>query len=259
VSSLQGKRVLITRPAGAVDPLIERLAALGAVPLPFPTTTIRVDEQELARLDRCLQELHHYDWLVFTSQNAVHLFFERYERVYAGGGALAQLRLAAVGPATARSLEAHGAHVEVIPDEYRGDAIAGEMGDLAGKRVLLPRAHGARAALVEELSRSGASVDEILLYRSVTNNSEALDWVELERGVDYITFTSASTVHAFFELLGERRAGILSGAVLACIGPVTAAALQEYGAAMVLVAQEYTIEGLLQAMLAYEKKRKENV
>jgi uroporphyrinogen III methyltransferase / synthase len=256
MSSLLGKRVLITRPLqGQQDPLRERLANLGAVTLPFPTTTIQVDEEQLERLDDCLRHLDSYDYLIFTSQNAVRLFWERYESIYPKGGPIHQVWVVAVGPITARALQERGIHPGGMPGEYRGDAIVGVIGDLKGKRVLLPRAYGARAVLVNDLIEEGATVEEINLYRSVTNSPETLDWSVLDGGLDFVTFTSASTVHSFFELLNDRARTILSEAVPACIGPIAAAALREHGIQSILVAQEYTGEGLVQAILTFESNR----
>jgi uroporphyrinogen III methyltransferase / synthase len=255
MSSLKGRRVLITRPVQQADTISERLITLGAIPVSFPTIVIVPDEDQLNLLDRSLRRIDRYDWLVFTSQNAVSVFWGRYEKIHTGLDALKHIGVAAVGPATTRALNEHGIMVETMPDEYVGEALAESMGVVQGKRILIPHAHAARAVLIEELSLKGAQVDEIQLYRSVTNQPEQSCWNELEKGVDYITFTSASTVQGFFDLLGDRAAAVLQLAVTVCIGPITASALQEHGVEAQLMAKKYTAEGLVQAIIAFEEEK----
>lgn len=255
MNHLHGKRILITRPESEHDTLSERLAAAGAAPVAFPTTTLQVDTEQLALLEQSLRKLSTYDWVIFTSQNAVRLFWQQFQRQNAPDDFPGGLRIAAVGPATALALQQRGLQPEVVPDVYSGEEIASKMGDVRGKSILLPRAHGARPILVEELARKGAHIDEMRLYRSVTNRAELLNWAELDKGVDYVIFTSPSTVRSFFELLGERAAAMLSTAVIACIGPVTAGALAAFGFEAHLVAREYTGEGLVKAILAHQAER----
>jgi uroporphyrinogen-III synthase len=254
MNRLRGKRILVTRPLQQSNAFSERLAAIGAVPVLFPTIAIVPDQDQLIRLDQALHEIDRFDWLVFTSQNAVKLFCDRYENIYTNVEALEHMRIAAVGPATALVLNERGIPVEAMPDEYVGDAIAGVMGDVQGKRILIPHAQAARAILVKELIRKGASINEIQLYRSMTSQPEQSGWDEMEKGVDYITFTSASTVRGFFELLGDRAVSVLRSAVTACIGPVTASQLEDYGVKAQVTAPEYTIDGLVQALLTYEEE-----
>ena len=248
MSLLSGKRVLFTRPQQANDNLQELLAAQGAQVVPFPTIAIIPDADGLARLDRALQRLGDYAWLVFTSQKAVALFCERWKAAQAAGPLPA---VAAIGPATARALAENGLPVTVMPAEFIGDAIPSVMGDVREKSILVPRAQDAREDLVNLLAKKGAVVEEIVLYQAVTSPPAAAAWVELGKGVDYVTFTSASTVRGFFELLGIMAPSVLNGRVIACIGPVTAEALAKYGIQAQVVASQYTAEGLVQTMLEY--------
>jgi uroporphyrinogen-III synthase len=251
LSLLTGKRVLVTRPRQANDNLQALLAALGAVPVLFPTVAIVPDEDGMARLDHALQHLGKYAWLVFTSQKAVALFCERWKAAQAAGPLPA---IASIGPATARAMAENGLPVTAMPEEYTGDAIPAVMGDVHAKKILVPRAQGAREELINLLEQKGAVVEEIVLYKAVTSPPEPAAWVELGKGVDYVTFTSASTVRGFFELLGILAQPVLSGAVVACIGPVTAEALARYGIQPRVMASQYTMEGLVQAMLENEQQ-----
>lgn len=255
MSGLAGKRVLITRPVGQPrDDLRDQLVAHEAVAISFPTIAILPDPEQVTRLDEALRRLPEYDWLIFTSQNAVTLFWERFTRLYSTPDVLRGVKIAAIGPATARVLGEYGLSVALMPAEYVGEAIAHAMGAIRGQKVLLPRAQAAREALLTELTSQGAIVDEIPLYQTVTNRPAPEAWQELEQGVDYITFTSASTVTGFFTLLGERANAVLDRAVVACIGPVTAGALAAYGVNAQIVADDYTAEGLVQAMLTYAEQ-----
>lgn len=254
MSLLSGKRVLITRPQQANDILQELLAAQGANPVPFPTVVIAPDADGLMRLDRAVECLGKYAWLVFTSKKAVSLFCERWKARQAVGPLPA---IAAIGPATARALAENELPVTAMPEEYTGDAIPAVMGDVRGKKVLVPRAQGAREEIINLLEQKGAVVEEIVLYQAITSAPEAAAWVELGKGVDYVTFTSASTVRGFFELLGILAQPVLAGAVVACIGPVTAEALARYGIQARVVARQYTAEGLVQAMLDYEQQQEQ--
>jgi uroporphyrinogen-III synthase len=195
VSLLSGKRVLVTRPPQANDTLPALLAAQGAQPVLFATVAIVTEADGMVRLDRALRHLGDYAWLVFTSQKAVALFCERWKADPAGGPLPA---IAAIGPATARALAEHGLQVTAMPKEYTGDAIPAVMGDVREKKILVPRAQGAREDLINLLAQKGAVVEEIVLYQAVTSPPEPAAWVELGKGVDYVTFTSASTVRGFF-------------------------------------------------------------
>ena len=237
---LRGKRIVITRPRAQAAALAEKLSALGAQPILFPTIEIApLDDHTL--LDAALRQLDTYQWIVFTSVNGVANFFP-----HLVGALPASLRLAAVGPATARALAQRGVHAAFIPDEYVAEALAAGLGDVAGRRVLLPHAQLAREALAVELRRRGATVDEIAIYRTLPAAPDPGGLAELRRGVDAITFTSASAARNLARpLAGEPLA---AGALIVCIGPVTAAAAREAGWPAPVVAVEYTVDGLVAAL-----------
>lgn len=257
MSSLSGRRVLVTRPQQENDRLQALLAAHDAQVVRFPVVAILPDAGGLARLDLALQQVETYDWIVFTSQNAVALFCERLGELGSAGSSRIRAKIAAIGPVTARALEENGLVADVVPQQFTGDAIPSVMGQLHGKRILVPRARGAREEMISQMAQQGATVDEILLYQAVTSLPEPTAWVELGKGVDYVSFTSASAVHGLFALLGIFAQPLLSGAVVACIGPVTAGALAGYGERAQVVASLHTAEGLVQAMAAYGQQKHE--
>ncbi|MGQ0604077.1 MAG: uroporphyrinogen-III synthase [Anaerolineales bacterium] len=274
--SLAGKRLLITRPRAQAADLCDKLAALGAEPILFPTVEIAPLEN-YAALDLAIATLDSYHWLIFTSVNGVSAFWQRLdpERFTLP----ASLKIAAIGPATAHALETRGARAQLIPDEYVAEAILEKIGEVRGQRILLPRADIAREALAVELGKRGAVVHEVAAYHTRPAAPDPRGLAELRRGVDAVTFTSSSTVRNFVRLISGsdqyidpaniRRMGrdgipmpSLNRAVIACIGPVTAQTAREAGLPVDVMAQAYTMDGLVAALVDYfarpEMQVKEN-
>lgn len=252
---LEGRTVVVTRPRHQADPLSEALRERGARVLEYPTIRIQPPDED-APLRKALAELETYDWAVFTSVNGVRHVLERLEAEGRGPEALAGVRLAAIGPATAGALEDAGLTVEVVPDEYRAEALAEAVaaGDgLEGSRVLLARAAEARDVLPDRLSAEGAEVDEVAAYETAQGRPEDVD---LERRlrrdeVDWVTFTASSTVRNFVRLAGNR----LGSARVVCIGPITAGTARELGLPVHAVAEDYTVPGLVRALVDAESDR----
>ena len=195
-----------------------------------------------------------YDWVVFTSVNGVEHFFSRLDR---GGDVrdLKGIRLAAIGPATAAALGSRGLKPDYVPPEYRAEAVIEGLlaKGIAGSRVLIPRALEAREVLPEKLAQAGAEVDVVTAYETVLEDTGTEDMKQmLSAGeIDIITFTSSSTVKNFAQLLDGMDLSSLAGSVtVACIGPVTADTARELGLSVDLVADDYTIPGLVQALIS---------
>jgi uroporphyrinogen-III synthase len=252
---LTGRRIAITRPRRQAAELAQRLEALGAQVITLPAIAIEpVDDP--SQLDIALGELASYDWIVFTSANGVHAFDRRLRANALDWTARQRARIAAIGPATAATLQALGATIAVMPSEYIAEKLADALGNVAGQRILLPRADIARETLRDELRLRGADVNEIAAYRTVAQPlaPELLERALGSRRVDAMTFTSSSTVRSLVESLrasGYDPQKALAGIALACIGPITAATLRECGLEPGLVAQEYTIAGLVAALVAH--------
>lgn len=251
VPPLHGRKIIVTRPRAQAQALAERLAALGATPILFPTIRI-APVSDTARLDDAIRALARYDWVIFTSVNGVDVFWERMEALGRNVGVFDGTRLAAIGPATAEALEERGANADFIPEEFVAERIAEGLGDVAGLSILLPRAEQARATLADMLREAGADVDEIATYHTLPATPEMKGLSPLEKA-DAITFTSSSTVRNFATLAGgagEARR-ITSGICVACIGPITAGTVRELGMQADVVAESYTIDGLLQALVDF--------
>ncbi len=238
------KRILVTRPRLQADAFIEGLKAAGLEPICFPVIQIRPMEDN-TRLDQALAHLSQYDWIVFTSVNAVDVVFGR---LPAG----AQMpRIAAIGPKTAEALRAHGVVPDFVPSEYVAESILPGLGELHGKKILLPRAEIARKALPEAITAAGGIAYEIAVYQTLPEKPNATGLEALRSGVDWITFTSPSTVQNFVEIIRRQKLDPfhLPGAPkIACIGPITEKAARDEGFEVAQVAKEYTTDGLIQTI-----------
>jgi uroporphyrinogen III methyltransferase/synthase len=251
-SPLAGKCVLITRPPAQAPDLAVLLEAEGARVITLSSISIEPVEDASA-LDAALHAVARYHWAIFTSVNGVRAVDERLADLGLSWSGLTGVRLAAIGPATAAALHAVGIAPEFVPGEYVAEAIAAGIGEVQGQRMLLLRADIAREALAVELRRKGAEVDEIAAYRTVVRppDAEALARALAERP-DVITFTSSSTVRGFVASLGQANpAEALRGVTVACIGPITAQTARQAGLTPQIVAETYTMSGLVQAIISF--------
>jgi uroporphyrinogen-III synthase len=252
-------KVLITRPRAQSGTFARSLAEAGFEPVFFPVIEIRPIEDNIA-LDRAIEKLRCYDWVVFTSVNGVDVFFERLRLASGQVGdeeiwsVFSTVKTAAIGPKTAAVLQGYGITPSFIPDEYLAEAILPGLGDLRGRWVLLPRAEIARKALPDAISAAGGIAHEIAVYQTLPTDPDPTGLAALKSGVDVITFTSSSTVDNFLAIV--RRLGLdpihLPGnPVAACIGPITRNTAQEQGLTNLIMAQDYTSEGLVKRLRQY--------
>ena len=250
---LFGKRIVITRPRTQASRFADLLEQHGAEVFRFPLIeTAPMDSS--AALDAALDDLARYDWLVFTSVNGVRYFFERVQARQRDIRSLGGIRIAAIGPETARSIQARHLRVDAMPGEYRAEALIPVLKAEKAQRILLPRAAEARAILPQELRASGTQVDEIAIYRTIRprNRDETLRDMLRAGQIDMLTFTSSSTVRNFMACLaGEESAALLGHARIGCIGPITAATAQEYGLTVAVQPSAYTIPAFVEAIVAY--------
>ena len=248
---LRGKRVLVTRARAQASGFIRRLQTLGAIPIAFPTIRVAPPTDQYAALDAALRQLATFDWVVFTSVNGVMHVWRRLAAVGLDGHALAPVRLAAIGPTTARALITRGRRADVVPDRYIAEALLDTMPHPAGQRFLLPRADGARDMLRTGLEAAGATVVAVHAYRTVVAEPASEALAALEHGVDILTFTSSSTVRNFLTQVGAEHAKALAArARVVAIGPITADTARELGLRVDVVATEHTIAGLVAALVA---------
>ncbi len=252
---LLGKRIVVTRSRDQASDLVKALSDLGAECLEVPTIRIAPPD-DWGPLDRAVAELSAADWIVFTSVNGVERFFERLFRSGKDSRALGHLRTAAIGPATAARLKSFGVSSDMVPENFRAEAIvdAFRRQDLRGQTILLPRAQEARLILPEELAAMGALVREVPAYKTEQATTDARDLLERleQKTLDLITFTSSSTARNFKALLPAKRFAELTGGVpAACIGPITADTARRLGFEIQVEAPVYTIPGLVEAILKH--------
>jgi uroporphyrinogen III methyltransferase/synthase len=248
-SPLRGRTVMVTRPRAQAGEMARDLERLGARVILFPTIRIE-DPDDAGPLREAVGYAESFDWIVFTSVNGVDRFWAELRAQGGDTRRLAGVSICAIGPATAAAIELEGATPDVVPVDFVAEgvvaALAGEA-DLAGARILLPRAQVARAVLPEALRQHGAEVLEVAAYRTVPDGAEA-DRARAAidgQDVDVITFTSSSTVRSYVQLLGART----GGAVVASIGPITSDTAREVGLDVDVEAAEYTVPALIDAIV----------
>lgn len=250
---LRGKRIVVTRARAQASSLVAALTGLGAEVIELPTIeTVPPDSYE--PLDDALRNISRYQWVIVTSANTARVLAERLAALGLDVSALAGVRKAAVGSATARALREQGLQVDLVPEQYVAESLAAAIGDeVGGSRILLARASVARDVIPEELARRGAVVDVVDAYRTVIPAGSA----ELVRQVfadpsrlpDAVTFTSSSTVKNFFALFREAGFdGIPEGVLALSIGPITSETLREHGWEPAVEAARHDVEGLVEAL-----------
>ena len=254
---LRGKRIVITRPADQVIDFASELALEGATPLVMPVIQTAV-VADLGPVRATVAQSARFDWILFTSVNAVRYFFDLLpveQAVYKA--ILGGTHVAAVGTATAACLEAMGVQVHVTPEKFTGVALAAAIPGLLGARVLLPRSALGSAELPWRLAESGAEVTDLPIYTTVNAPLSAADLAQLAEGVDAVTFTSGSTVRGLVEAVQAtpRAMAALTRACIACIGPSTASAVKELGLDVAVVAREHTVSGLIAGLRDYYRQR----
>jgi uroporphyrinogen III methyltransferase / synthase len=245
---LFGKKIVVTRTRDQASVLAEKLSDLGAAVIEFPTIEIK-KKSDLRKLTKAIDRLDQYNWVIFTSQNAVDIFFNVLKEKAKDGRCLGGIRIAAIGPATAKKLNEYFITPDLIPSEFIAEEIINAMKKtrLKNKRILVPCATEARPALKKGLIKLGTKVDRIDIYDTIIPDGISEDALCDIVSADMITFTSSSTVKNFFKIVKDTKAK------LACIGPVTVNTLISSGHSPAIAASEYTIDGLVEAIVKYYK------
>ena len=255
---LAGTRILVGRARHQAGSLSASLRSLGASVIEIPFIEIR-RPQSYEPLDSALKNIHNYDWLILTSVNGVAAMWERVRKLRVTRRMLKHLQIAAIGPATKKAIVKHGLKVTMVPDEYVAEAVVKKLRDkVDGKRVVLMRAKVARDVIPEELRAAGAHVDVVEAYETVAPEKSRARLHTLMKNAarcpHVVTFTSSSTAKNFAELLGNGKAGPPSASWLkdvqfASIGPVTSATLGELQMPAAIEAREFTMGGLIRAIV----------
>jgi len=252
---LRHKRVLITRPRMRAQEFSSALILEGAVPVIFPVTEI-LPLQSYSELDLALKNLDQYDWLVLTSVHGVEAFISRLTTL--GIQHIPeQVHVAAVGKKTMSSLAKNNIRTTYVPSQFTSQAIAHGIGEIADKRFLLLQSNLSDPELADSLRQGQGHVDEVTTYRNIPATICQSDVDVLKAGVDIITFTSPSSVKGLVNAGRKHGFDVLSlpsKPIVACIGPITARAVMDAGLIADVVAEEHTIEGIIQSLKSYQRE-----
>ena len=244
---LFGKRILVTRARAQASEFADLLEAKGAEVIQFPTIKIQPIEGV------AVPSPNEYDWVIFTSINAVEIFYERLRENGKDARAFGTSKICAVGPKTVEALHSIGIHPDFVPSHSNGSAIAAEIGEVSEKKILLPRAKIATADLPDALCEKGAHVDDVSLYDTVKVPGENRDEIEtdlLNGNIDLVTFTSSSTVTNFLEMFPAHQPTVLLADVkVAVIGPTTQKTAVEHGVHVDVMAKEASVKSLVAAIV----------
>jgi len=256
-SPLFGARVLVTRPEGQQDELLQRLRDAGAEPIHVPAIRIEPpsDPRPLARL---ASELDRYDWVVLTSANGVRALHRALAEAGRDARAYGGAKVLAIGTATAQALRERGIEADLVPPEFRGEAAADALiaalgGKVRSARVVLARAEVAREVLPRRLAAAGAHVEVVPAYRNVAHPEDQARTAQLLRAgeIDVVTLTAPSTAESVVAALGPDAASVLADRTIVSIGPVTTEAAERLGLRVAATAVTYTAAGLFEALLAH--------
>ena len=252
---LVGQNIVITREPQQMGELAALLEVHGANVIAYPTIRI-ADPMTWSKLDQALDRLNSYHWVIFTSVNAVDRFIHRLNFLGKDIHQFGAAQLAAIGDATRRRLEYYKLKVDFCPDQFVAEALLRgfqRFGNLSAKKILLPRAKDARMVLVDGLTKLGAQVDNVTLYRTVCYSKDDKTVLRLLRHgkIHWVTFTSSSTVINFVKKLKYRKIKPKRSWKIASIGPITTETLRRVGYRVDVQAKEYTIAGLVDVMIEY--------
>ena len=253
---LFGRRIIVTRSRAQASQLTARLEELGAEVMESPA--IRIEPMaDLSALKQAIANRSSFDWIIFTSANGVEAYFSALCEAGLDARALAGSKIAAIGPATAEALNREGIRPDVQPERFISEEIVKALAaadNLSGKRILCPRSDIAPKDIVAALEKRGALVTDVAAYRTVADTSTVAQAAQAlkDGSVDWITFTSSSTAENFFAAVDGNLVRS-SRARLASIGPSTSAALRKLGFEPAVEAKNYTIPGLVEAIIASER------
>ncbi|WP_088189450.1 uroporphyrinogen-III C-methyltransferase [Desulfosporosinus sp. FKA] len=252
---LFGERIIVTRARHQASELSQAIESLGGEAWEFPTIEI-APPTDGSLLLKALKDLQSFHWLIFTSVNGVEAFFAELLEQQGDVRDLAGLELVAIGPATKAALEKRGLRVAFVPEEYRAEKVVEGLRHRvkAGDKVLLARAEEARTILPDSLKAMGVEVWDVPAYKTILGSANRADLQQMlqSKEIDRVTFTSSSTVKNFIKLL-DGKTELLQNVLLYSIGPITSATAREMGLTIHREASEYTIQGLVEALLEGKK------
>ena len=246
IQPLFGKKIVVTRTRNQASKLSKMLTSLGARTIEFPTIEIKKMD-DLFLLRKAISSIEQYSWIVFTSQNAINIFFEELLSSGRDARALGGTKIAVIGKASGDELKKYGLVPDMVPVKFVAESLLDEFSnhEISGRKILIPCSADARMTLTDGLNEMGAVAERIHIYNAERPVHTDQKLMEEVKNADIITFTSSSTVTNFFEMIPETKA------VLASIGPVTTDTIVKHGFKPAISADEYTIDGLVEAMVKF--------
>ena len=250
---LQGKNVLITRAKAQVEEFIEKIEEVGGVAISTPLLEIKSNDANEGTIKHTLSRLKEFDCIVFTSANGVTFFKKYLDQWNVPYSSLQHMVAASVGSKTSKQMEKLNLSVSVIPEEFVAEKLAEKMKEKLqqNSKILVIRGNLSRPVLIEQLTAHGFEVKDLVVYETIHNQSEAsklMTYIERNE-IDFITFTSSSTVDSFMKVLYQRELlENLKKVTFICIGPITNNTLKEYGFTGIMP-DSYTIEDMVKVMI----------
>lgn len=250
---LQGCRILVTRAAEQAAGFSRQLQQRGAVVVECPTIQL-VPPEAWSAVDAAIQALSGFDWLILTSANGVRFFFGRLQELGLAPAVLQSCKVCAVGPKTAEALTQLGITPDLIPEQFTGEGVVAAFHghDLQGRRVLFPKADGARDLIPQQLRSRGAVVIDPVLYRNIIPQGlpDSARLALEQHQLDAVVFSSPSTVRNLAQLTGgiTRLQTLLADLTVVSIGPVTTRACQELGLSVAVEPEQSTLDALIRAL-----------
>ena len=261
---LFGKTIVVTRSREQASEFADQLHESGAHVIEFPTIEITKPDS-IKPLDEAIKNINGYHWLVFTSINGVDAFFQRLFELGKDIRDLKGIKLCAIGPATEEGIRRYHLQVNCRPPKFVAESVVEELKkvtSIKGERFLLPRADIARSFLPEELQKLGGEVTDLVAYKTVMAQPKDINLLDkMKKGeIHMVTFTSSSTVRNFLQIIGEKDVAALNKYVqFVSIGPITTQTAEEMGLRVAIKAKEYTIPGLVDAILESTISRQKTI
>lgn len=248
---LQGKTILVTRSRAQASELSQKIEQFGGKVMELPVIQF-VLPKDLKPLEKAISNIQQFDWILLTSTNGVKFFGEQLKQFQLSYPQLSS-KIGVVGPRTAEVLKEWGREANLVAEDFKAEGLIAALEGMLqpGQSFLLPRANMARPFLAEELAKRGMMVTDVTTYETVISTEGALAVIDgfKAKQIDIVTFTSSSTVRNFCQVLRqEAQDELLAGVKIACIGPITAKTAVDLGLEVDIIAKEYTIDGLVQAL-----------
>ncbi|MEI6815697.1 MAG: uroporphyrinogen-III synthase [Bacteroidota bacterium] len=246
---LSGKHIVLTRALHQNAKFTNDLIALGAIPIIFPTIEIKTIA-DIALIDKAISNIRDYTFIIFTSANAAELFMMRYRFVIGNIILPNEIKTIAVGKSTAGVLASFGIENSKVPEAFMSKEIPAILGDITGNKILIPCSELAKEDLKLNLENKGAEVHSIAIYDNQI--PESIDHSILDQPIDYLTFTSPSTVVGWIKIIADSKFILPDYTCIVAIGEITADAAKSVGLKVDVIAKEHTTEGMISAMIYYE-------